>query len=207
MSTDNHTLCRPNPCRNGGECQLLSDTSYKCECGEEYTGVNCELPNLCRLEATCNSDTTEVCLVAQDDGEVKQVCICTDGWGGDTCTEDVDECLGSSAPLCLNGGTCVNNLGGYSCRCTPEYTGPECKDYVPQPVNCSSTNQMCKNGGECMDQGPGVMVCNCTKGFTGDFCEIVGEWSIYSLLPAVSLYNIQYCTGVYIVMLEPWSIA
>ena len=118
--------------------------------------------------------------MTEDEDGPRGVCVCKDGWGGDTCEEDIDECLDSSTTLCLNGGSCVNEPGGYSCSCTPEYTGPDCSTYIPQPVNCSSGNQRCKNGGTCVDKEPGTMICNCTKGFKGDFCEIVGEWGAYS---------------------------
>jgi len=37
----------------------------------------------------------------------------------------VDECaMGLSR--CENGGTCINNNGGYDCVCPPGYTGPRC---------------------------------------------------------------------------------
>ena len=188
ISSDNHTLCRPNPCHNGKECTLLSDTSYRCECGDDFTGVNCELPNLCSADRTsCHSQNTDYCIVDNRSGGAREICVCKkdSGWGGATCSEDIDECLGNSAPLCHNGGTCVNKPGGNSCSCTPEYTGPECKDYVPQPVNCSSTNEMCENGGLCVDQPSGEMVCNCTSGFTGDFCQIVGELVIMQWYPTL----------------------
>ena len=31
---------------------------------------------------------------------------------------------------CLNGGTCVNGVGSYSCQCTPQFTGETCQDEV-----------------------------------------------------------------------------
>ena len=31
---------------------------------------------------------------------------------------------------CLNGGTCTNDIGTYSCQCTPEFTGSNCQEEV-----------------------------------------------------------------------------
>ena len=36
----------------------------------------------------------------------------------------VDECL--SIP-CLNGGTCKDDVGRYTCTCAPGYTGTHCE--------------------------------------------------------------------------------
>ena len=36
---------------------------------------------------------------------------------------DIDEC--ASNP-CLNGGTCVDRLDGFTCQCTSGFTGPIC---------------------------------------------------------------------------------
>ena len=30
---------------------------------------------------------------------------------------------------CLNGGSCIpNDIGGFSCQCPPDFTGPRCED-------------------------------------------------------------------------------
>ncbi|KAH3813043.1 hypothetical protein DPMN_141492 [Dreissena polymorpha] len=38
---------------------------------------------------------------------------------------DVNECL-TGLSRCENGGTCVNEIGGYKCLCPPGFTGPFC---------------------------------------------------------------------------------
>ena len=41
---------------------------------------------------------------------------------------DVNECVESPTPLCLNNGVCMNTQGSYRCNCTDQYTGPDCGD-------------------------------------------------------------------------------
>lgn len=41
-------------------------------------------------------------------------CHCRDGWTGDLCEEDIDECLSSP---CQNGGLCLNIPATYTCAC------------------------------------------------------------------------------------------
>ena len=40
---------------------------------------------------------------------------------------DIDECAAPSGNPCMNGGSCVNNLGGFSCTCVSGHTGTLCE--------------------------------------------------------------------------------
>ena len=58
-------------------------------------------------------------------------CDCTTavGYQGPVCADDIDECTAtdSNAHLCLNGGECQNNIGGYTCNCTmTDFIGTFC---------------------------------------------------------------------------------
>jgi len=55
------------------------------------------------------------------------VCVCC------VCATEIDECM--SDP-CQNGGTCVDLINGYECRCTDEYTGVNCdrRQYHQDPL-------------------------------------------------------------------------
>ena len=41
------------------------------------------------------------------------------GYTGAACESDIDECSAGDNP-CQNGATCINEPGGYSCRCLTE---------------------------------------------------------------------------------------
>ena len=164
---DNHTLCQPNPCQNDGHCTLVQGL-YECSCEPGFKGVNCELEDLCP-EVQCHPQNTITCITTAEEGAV---CVCKEEWGGQICEDDIDECLDTNP--CLYGGTCVNSAGGFTCDCPPDRTGDLCQTYVPQPVNCS-TSQMCLNGGTCEHKSGGTMVCNCLPGFTGNTCEKESE--------------------------------
>lgn len=88
----------------------------------------------------CNNDIDE-CLIFSANGE--QVCgnfgvchnmpgsyrcECNDGFQGDRCDEDVDECLSSP---CKHGGYCINSLGRYKCHCRHGYSGLDCENACP----------------------------------------------------------------------------
>ena len=50
------------------------------------------------------------------------VCECDEGWMGESCSEDIDECEGN---VCDEEGTyrCLNTHNGYSCTCKHGFQG------------------------------------------------------------------------------------
>ncbi|KAG8002320.1 Protocadherin Fat 3 [Nibea albiflora] len=67
---------------------------------------------------------------------------------------------------CRNGATCTSlPSGGFSCSCSPQYTGGRCEmeitACVPNP---------CQNGGVCKPIG-NAFLCSCRRGFKGLNCE------------------------------------
>ncbi|XP_055003987.1 protocadherin Fat 3a isoform X1 [Boleophthalmus pectinirostris] len=67
---------------------------------------------------------------------------------------------------CRNGGSCTTlPSGGFSCTCSPQYTGGRCEleitACVPNP---------CQNGGVCKTIGS-AFLCSCRRGFKGLTCQ------------------------------------
>nr|XP_057928298.1 protein crumbs homolog 1 isoform X2 [Doryrhamphus excisus] len=66
----------------------------------------------------------------------------------------------------MNGATCVDGVGRYSCLCRSGFTGATCEVPIDE---CQS--QPCLNGGSCHGNAGGF-ICTCTPGFQGHQCEI-----------------------------------
>lgn len=47
-------------------------------------------------------------------------CTCADGFEGENCEINVDDCEDND---CENNSTCVDGINNYTCLCPPEYTG------------------------------------------------------------------------------------
>ena len=53
--------------------------------------------------------------------------IILDGYTGEGCEVEVDECIPDP---CLNNGRCVDQLNGYICICSPGFQGTECQEKI-----------------------------------------------------------------------------
>ena len=135
-----------DPCVHG----TCDDTSGALECGcdEGYTGDFCE-----SCESGYHVDATGACIVDQ------------------TCADD---------DTCVN-GTCADAGGVVSCVCDDGYAGADCDvcsagwhddgsgicvlDSTCMPNTCSGPE-----AGTC-DDTDGVVSCECSPGYSGDYCE------------------------------------
>jgi len=43
---------------------------------------------------------------------------------------DVNECSPDKQNPCQNGGTCMNTIGGFKCKCPPQYMGDLCDEGI-----------------------------------------------------------------------------
>ncbi|XP_062854371.1 protein crumbs homolog 2b [Trichomycterus rosablanca] len=151
-------LCLSQPCLNNGSCQDLFNL-YSCNCAPGWEGENCQDDvDECASGPCVNG----ICRDLPGDYQ----CQCARGYTGRRCNEDIDEC--QELP-CSNGGSCVNKVGGYTCICPPEYSGPLCQWTFP-PLLCGVDVQ-CGSQGVCMN-GPWGANCTCSPGYIGDRCEI-----------------------------------
>jgi hypothetical protein len=123
-------------------------------------------------------------------------CAGADGWGGENCEDDYNEC--ASSP-CSRGATCTDSsqdpdvpINAYRCSCAAGYAGGVCVyNFLPQYAaacsiqlggNCEvdvdeCVSAPCRNGATCTDSaqnparvGINEYSCSCVPGFAGGAC-------------------------------------
>ncbi|XP_051882576.1 protocadherin Fat 4-like isoform X2 [Pristis pectinata] len=135
--------CLTNPCLQGATCTRQTAIS----------------PDTVILESSSMIFLTHVLL------EPFQ-CSCPDGYEGQLCELDIDECL--TAPCGIH-GTCLNYPGSFSCSCPEGTTDPHCA----MDINLCQQN-MCQNGATCLNM-PGTSQCKCPPsetGTSGNECDV-----------------------------------
>lgn len=64
---------------------------------------------------------------------------CVEGYEGDQCETNINDCSNST---CLNGGQCIDSVNNYTCSCTEGWTGRDCS----VDVNECRPNPCLQNG-------------------------------------------------------------
>ncbi|XP_052216781.1 fibrillin-2-like [Dreissena polymorpha] len=183
LDTDNKTTCFCNAgfifnrtsfqCQDVNECSqnicpqdcMNTIGSFQCSCITGYQLIDkvscesCEVPNWglnCSQTCDCTGRGAEKC-------DPVRGCVCSKGWTGSSCDDDVNECK-EHFGVCEDARkSCTNNIGSYSCDCLQGYVKDavgncrdidECSD--PQLNECS---QKCLNA-------EGSYTCGCKHGFT-----------------------------------------
>ncbi|XP_067105088.1 lactadherin-like isoform X2 [Osmerus mordax] len=134
-------------------CILIAVSSVK--------GDYCEV-NQCHNGGTCVTGV----------GDEPFICICADGFAGDTC--NLTETGPCSPSPCRNDGTCEvitstrrgDVFSEYVCKCQPGFEGAHCQINVN---DCA--NQPCRNGGMCRDLD-GDYACQCPSPYVGKQCQL-----------------------------------
>ncbi|XP_047437308.1 lactadherin-like isoform X2 [Mugil cephalus] len=130
-------------------------------CLYSVRGDYCKI-NLCHNGGTCVTGV----------GEDPFICICPDGFGGDTC--NLTETGPCSPNPCKNDGSCEffspvrrgDVFSEYICKCQPGFEGVHCQINVN---DCA--NKPCMNGGVCRDLDADY-TCQCPSPYVGKQCNL-----------------------------------
>ncbi|RMX48625.1 hypothetical protein pdam_00008003 [Pocillopora damicornis] len=160
-------VCDTVPCKNERTCVVhFSDPNrYRCECGDWFTGNNCEVQiypcdsKPCLNGATCNNDPKDIS---------KYKCKCAAWFTGTNC--EVAQTICDTDKPCLNGGQCSSSSSKphkYSCDCGDWFKGINFRLFP-----CD--NKPCVNGATCSndDQDVSLYHCHCTDGYSGKNCQV-----------------------------------
>ncbi|GFO21191.1 neurogenic locus notch homolog protein 1 [Plakobranchus ocellatus] len=144
-----------------------NSTSWWCQCPQFVEGQLCKIVGPC-YDQPCIQGQFSVCEQSVENNTY--TCICTAGWQGKNCSEDIDECTTNDPTdrhRCVAGnGDCVNFDGGYSCACNPGFTGPYCETDIDE---CEPAP--CLHGGRCTD-AVNNFTCDCSgTGYEGFTCD------------------------------------
>ena len=134
--------CHNHQCKNGGTC-LDGIKTYTCQCPPTYTGMYCQTdvdecqqrPNICKVWIPCFFKVMLIdiytffmpwlnvffCFFLQNGATCTNTpgsfsCICVNGWTGEDCSENIDDCTSAA---CFNGATCIDRVGSFLCQCPP----------------------------------------------------------------------------------------
>ena len=133
-----------SPCRNGATCQNTNG-SYHCICNRGYEGRDCMInTDDC---ASCKFIRLYVWLALKSKVDRRLIFL-----------------VWLPAP-CQNGGTCLDEVGMYTCLCQDGFTGKHCETDIDE---CLSSP--CRNGATC-NQYVNSYTCSCPAGFSGVNCQ------------------------------------
>nr|BAB01686.1 unnamed protein product [Macaca fascicularis] len=108
--------CDTKECQNGGQCQVENGSAV-CVCQAGYTGAACETgewPGFGLERGSCLWPGAGHRVVVAWLKQSPHLC----------CPSDVDDC---SPDPCLNGGSCVDLVGNYTCLCAEPFKGLHCE--------------------------------------------------------------------------------
>ncbi|OQV25204.1 Fibrillin-1 [Hypsibius exemplaris] len=163
--------CADNPC-SPGTCSSRTPGSYTCKCPQGFASQNGRCNAVGCERAACQPNSR--CLT-NERSEI--TCVCARGFrlstDGQTCVS-IDECSETGRNPCGEAGQCIQQEGGYDCRCPK---GWQKVGYPPQCADideCSLYNPCLV--GTCLNT-KGSYSCSCPAGYQFDngHCVDVNE--------------------------------
>ena len=124
------------------------------QCVTGFTGADCLEVDDC-VEVNCGNGR---CV----DGADSSTCTCDQGFTGEMCQTNIDDCVGVN---CSGNGRCVDGVDSFTCNCSAGFSGRLCDINID---DCSPNP--CGVGGQCED-GIDNFTCSCDPGFTGEVCQ------------------------------------
>jgi Notch 1 len=209
------SVCRKRCPTNRGKCALIDNKYGRCLCPKDVTGVFCDVPLHPCAPNPCGSlfdvrpespftgrdgtgraqrlrflfaENNGICVHETTSQSYK--CLCTFGYSGSNCSENLNQSFCSSSP-CANNGTCLESPTSADgiCQCEQGFGGRFCDELVecadqhchyPEQVcladSCVNvTGELycllheCQHGGKCDEH---TRQCRCPQGFAGRQCEL-----------------------------------
>lgn len=120
-------LCKGSNCE-WGCIEFNSNTSIKCLCQAgkhlDSDDISCKDCSTWKHGIDCIEDCQ--CLVSNSAScdKVDGTCVCSNGWKGDNCSVDIDECIDSSSS-CQKNSHCINTQGSFHCECDDGFWSSE----------------------------------------------------------------------------------
>ncbi|KXJ26046.1 Uromodulin [Exaiptasia diaphana] len=144
------------------ECRLLNSSHFKNE-SFLVERKGCEYYT---SESTCSSSPcvkNATCIPHMPRDPKPYSCICPEGFKGQSCHIDINECAQSG--ICHVNATCTNMPGKYNCTCKLGFQGDgnQCKDID----ECTTGSHTCHAQATCHNTA-GSYSCYCKLGYTGD---------------------------------------
>jgi len=187
-----HGLCHYGKAANGScSCTDVHFTGDQCElCAAPFAGApNCTncMPGF--YGANCEHSCVPSCLEhgkCSDGNNGTGSCTCKGNFlQGGQCTECKPgffnaNCTGACTASCINHGNCFDGVvGNGTClSCDDPFDGDEC-DKCPEAgqygPSCVLRCPPCGQHGDCKDGPDGVGACLCDAGYSGLYCQFVGD--------------------------------
>jgi len=160
VSCGDGTMTQRRECQTGiGKC--IGQNKRKSACNQGLCDMDECDSNPCKHNGKCI------------DGKKSYTCECQEGWNGDNCEKDIDECApnGGLGP-CKNSATCSNTKGSYTCNCASGWKGTNCDEDIDECAINAAGDGPCKNSATCSNT-KGSYTCNCASGWKGTNCDEV----------------------------------